>query len=228
MPEREGSQHPDAPAALLFDLDGTLAETSHTWRQAEDALFAAIGHAWSDEVQRHYMGMNASDLASTVHRLLKPDLPIEECRRIMRESLIGAYRDASPPEIPGAVALVRRLQGRTPMAVASGSPLEGIEVAPKHLGIRACFDAVLSTESVPRGKPHPDGFLAAAGLLDVPPERCMVFEDSQVGAEAARAAGMRCMVRPRSPEYSSAIAPIATRIVRSWDEVTVADIFGEA
>ncbi len=204
--------------AYIFDLDGTLADTLPLWRAAEDALFAACGTSWEEAVQRQCLGMNANDLATRVHELLKPPVEVERCRTIMRQTLIDSYRAASDiAEIPGAVAMVRRLHGTLPLAVASGSPREGIEAAIAFLAISDCFDLVISSETVSRGKPYPDVFLAAASQLGVEPECCCVLEDSLVGTRAAIAAGMRCITRPRIDHEE--IAALGARVVHSWDEV---------
>jgi HAD superfamily hydrolase (TIGR01509 family) len=211
------------PGALIFDLDGTLADTQPVWRSAEAAFFRSIGQEWAPDVQRHYMGMNASDLAATVHAMYRPGRDVETCQQTMRDELIRAYRVEKVRAIPGARALVERLHGRVPMAVASGSPLSGIETAVAQLGIGPCLDHLISSEGLGRGKPAPDVFLAAAAALAVNPRSCLVFEDSHVGVEAATAAGMTCIVRPGLHAYG--IENKASRVVASWDEVSVRDVF---
>jgi HAD superfamily hydrolase (TIGR01509 family) len=92
------------------------------------------------------------------------------------------------------VALVREYRGRIPMAVASGGHRDLVERTLRELGIEGFFDAVVTSEDYVRGKPAPDPFLKAADLLRVAPERCLVFEDTATGEEAARAAGMACVL----------------------------------
>ena len=204
--------------AFIFDLDGTLAQTSAVWHKAETALFAALSEPWREDIYPHYVGMNADDVAATVHHFLQPGIPLAECQELMRVSLSEAYRDGEIEAVPGAVQLVRRLHGSAPMAVASGSPLSGIETVVRKLGVAGYFERLLSSESVSRGKPHPDVFLRAAELLGADPRRCIVFEDSPAGLESACSAGMRAIVRPSHhpvSEFSGAAA-----VVESWDDVT--------
>jgi len=213
-----------AVEALIFDMDSTLADTSGVWRAAEERLLTGLGQAWSRELQRQYAGMNALDVAATVHRIVRPPMPVATCQRIMRDGLVEAYRAATAPEVPGASAMVTRLAGRVPMAVASGSPMEGIEIALRQIGLAGRFDLLLTSETVRRGKPHPDVFLAAAERLGVRAAGCVVFEDSQHGARAAESAGMRCIVRPSgSPDE---LAGLPCRVVASWDDVAAEDVFG--
>jgi HAD superfamily hydrolase (TIGR01509 family) len=184
--------------AYIFDMDDLPIRSTAIWRKAEDALFAAIGQTWTPEVAIQYKGMNALDVAATVRRIYHTALPLAECQTIMRDSLLASF--SAPIEaMPGAVQLVRALLGKRPIAVASGSPLAGIRTALQQLQILDCFDQVITSESVPRGKPHPDVFLAAARALGAPPDRCLVFEDSLIGVKAAVAAGMAVACVPSGP-----------------------------
>ena len=134
----------------------------------------------------------------------------------MRTRLIEEFR-RGVVEMPGAVGLVQRLVGKYPLALASGSPMEAINMSLQTLGIQRCFDQVISSESVARGKPNPDVFLRAAELLQVPPANCVVFEDSLVGVTAARAAGMQCYAVPSG--HLTEITALATRVFASLAEV---------
>jgi beta-phosphoglucomutase-like phosphatase (HAD superfamily) len=213
---------PGPGGGLLFDLDSTLAQTTAIWNRAEERMLAAAGASWSAELAVQYKGMNARDLASVVHRVLKLKMPLPELQERMRSELLAAYAALPVQPVPGAPELVRRLCGLAPIAVASGSPLEGIRRAVEALDLCEVVEACVSSESVPRGKPHPDVFLVAAETLGATPARCVVFEDSVVGAQAARAAGMRCIVCPSFEAHE--FARLASRLVRSWDEVSREDV----
>jgi HAD superfamily hydrolase (TIGR01509 family) len=208
--------------AFIFDMDDTIARTGPIWRQAELALLDAIGGKWSPELASHYKGMNALDVASTAHRLLKPSLTIEACQRIMRDALIGEFRKHPIEAMPAAVECVRRMRKLGKMALASGSPLAGIHEVLNQLHLFDQFDVIVSSESVAHGKPHPDVFLAAAEQLEVGPSDCLVFEDSVVGAQAAFAAGMRCFVVSTfsPPEAFNGLCELH----RSWADVTDAHV----
>ena len=209
--------------AFLFDLDDTLAATAPIWRDAEEHLLQSLDAPWSLELAARYKGMNALDLATAVHRELRPTVSRAECQRIMRSRLLANFGRGPINAIDGAIDLVHRCRDvGAAMAVASGSPLEAIELALDTLRIRDCFALVLSSEQVARGKPHPDVYLATAEQLKVQPENCLVFEDSLVGAQSAGAAGMHCAVRPSLA--NDAIAEVATRMVGDWNEVTVEDL----
>ena len=203
---------------ILFDMDELLVDSRHIWRAAEDRMLAAMGHKWTADLARRYKGMSVLNVAATAWQVLKPAESVEHFQRFLRSALIEEFAVADIPPMLGAVDLVRRLQGLAPMAVASGSPLEGIERAMQRLGIRDCFQAVISSESVPRGKPAPDVFLKAAECLGVAPACCLVFEDSLHGVRAGIAAGMKVFAVPTvAPDE---IARLATGTFRSLAEVT--------
>src|SRR5882724_2443644 len=94
---REGSV---TPAAIIFDMDGTLAATISLWRQAEFHLLDLIGQKWSPELARHYNGMNSRDVAATIHRLTKTSLSLELCQETMRAELFKAFESAPPEPMP--------------------------------------------------------------------------------------------------------------------------------
>jgi len=119
----------------------------------------------------------------------------------------AAYR-RKLPLMPGAVECVRRLAMRRPLAVASSSNRSLIELALESAGIRDAFHTVVSAEEVPRGKPAPDVYLRAAGLLGIAPGRCAAVEDSENGLRSAHAAGMRVIAIP-NPDFPPAPKALA-------------------
>ncbi|MEX0744613.1 MAG: HAD family phosphatase [Phycisphaeraceae bacterium] len=203
-----------SPVGLIFDMDDTLAATTAVWRQAERRLFASVGQTFDEDLARKYKGMNALDLAAVVHRELQLDEDLPALQQRMRSYLIEAFAAVAIEPMPGSVELVRRVARLGPSAVASGSPQQAIDVVLDRLGLADAFDITLSSEAVPRGKPAPDVFLAAADRLGIAPACCVVFEDSLVGVQAARAAGMACFVVPSLPD--PAIAGVASQVLASW------------
>src|SRR5262249_12261797 len=98
--------------------------------------------------------------------------------------------DAHGPAIERVVAIVRRERGARRLAVASGNGTELVRATLRGAGIEGRFGVVVGADQVTRGKAVPDVFLHAAGRLGVPAERCVVYEDGELGIQAARAAGM--------------------------------------
>ncbi len=201
--------------AYIFDMDDTLVASAALWKSAEQDLLEALGLRWDPELARSYKGMNALDVAATIHAHVHPKWNRQTCQQVLRNALIERFEAACIEPIPGAMELVRRLHGHGPLAVASGSPLCVIEQVTHRLGIRSLFAVLVSSESVARGKPHPDIFLAAAQQLGAAPAHCLVFEDSLVGVQAARAAGMRVLCVP-SCTNANEIVPHADAVLSSW------------
>jgi HAD superfamily hydrolase (TIGR01509 family) len=135
--------------------------------------------------------------------------------------MLERYGEA-PPLIPGAVDAVRRCAERWPLAVASSSNPELIQVVLDRAGIRALFRAVVSSQEVPRGKPAPDVYLEAARRLGVEPTRCAAIEDSHNGLRSAKAAGMRVIAVPNThfPPDDEALA-LADVTIASIDHLQV-------
>lgn len=181
---------------LIFDLDGTLADTAVVGRAALNATIAAFGirpcaaamaadgSAFAERVRR----MRAQgDLDDTV-----TDAELfAECER----QLIGRVGEVRP--VVPVVSILRAAVGRVPVALATGSTAGVAAAVLGAVGLGDVFDAIVTRDDVARGKPAPDTFLRAAALLGLEPGRCLVYEDSFIGLEAARAAGMSAVdVRP--------------------------------
>jgi HAD superfamily hydrolase (TIGR01509 family) len=206
--------------AIIFDMDDTLIRST-AWRAAEERLYRHLERTYDPAVAARYRGLNVNGVARVLHEHLQPALPAEACARLLRGYLLEAFAGPLQP-MPGADALLRRLHGRVPLAVASGSPPDGIALALASQGWLPFFTTVFSSEGVARGKPDPDVFLATADALGVPPATAVVIEDSLVGVEAALRAGMTCFVVPSLPDPE--IAAAAHRAFDTLDAITLEDL----
>ena len=210
------------PRALIFDMDETLVASGSVWQRAERQLSARLGQEYDPVLAQRYKGMNALDVGSAIHAQLQPaEYSAPECGRLLRELLCAEFRGALTA-MPGADMLLRRVTGHYPLAIASGSPLEAIRLVLARFQWTDFFALLVSSESVARGKPAPDVFLAAAQGLGCPAETCLVFEDSLHGVRAARAAGMHCFVVPSSADATIRLE--ANRCFASLAEITPDDI----
>jgi HAD superfamily hydrolase (TIGR01509 family) len=187
------------PAAIVFDLDGVLVDSEQVWDEIRQAVVAERGGRWRDEATRAMQGMSTPEWAAYLAGPLGADGTPEELARVVTAAMADRYR-AAVPLLPGAVDAVTALAARWPLAVASSSPPELIRAVLDSAGIAGRFRAVVSSEEVPRGKPAPDVYLAAAGRLGVEPVRCVAIEDSANGLRSAAAAGMTVVAVP-NPHY---------------------------
>ena len=126
------------------------------------------------------------------------------------------------PLIPGAVDAVRRIAARWPVAIASSSNPELIEVVVRSAGLGDVFGITVSSQEVPRGKPAPDVYLEAARRLGVDAARCGAVEDSHNGIRSAKAAGMFVVAvpNPHFPPDDEAMAA-ADAVIASISELQV-------
>lgn len=173
---------------LVFDCDGTLAHTMplhwEAWRKV------ALRHGVHFTEERFYAlgGVPSRHILAMLKE--EQGLPIDPLAvaREKEQAYLENLHQVGP--IEEVVEVARAHHGRLPMAVASGGTRTVIEMVLSRVGIRELFQAVVTSEDVARQKPAPDIFLEAARRLGVAPELCRGYEDTDLGMEAIRAAGM--------------------------------------
>ena len=209
------------PAAVVFDLDGVLIESEQVWDAAREKLARERGATWDERATTDMMGMSSKEWSSYMHeRLGVPITPAEINDDVVRR-VAAAYQDHLPI-LPHAIETVQELARRWRLGVASSSNRPIIELVLDRMGVRNCFDAVVSSEEVERGKPAPDVYIAAARQLGVEPGDCVAVEDSTNGIKAAVAAGMRTIAVPnRELPPADDVLKSAAVVVSSLAEVTV-------
>jgi HAD superfamily hydrolase (TIGR01509 family) len=196
--------------AVAFDLDGVLLDSEQVWEEARRQLVTERGGSWHDGAQREMMGMSPPEWSRYVHEELGVDLPPERISAEVVRRLEDLYREHLPL-LPGAPEAVERLGKRWPLAIASSSNRELIDLVLELAGLARWFVATVSSEEVDRGKPAPDAYLEAARRLGVPPSRCAAVEDSHNGILSAATAGMRVIAIPNQdfPPGEDALAKAA-------------------
>jgi len=154
------------------------------------------------------------------------DTPAEIARlaRKKEKQYRQLIRNEQIAPLPGVLTWLQQLkQAGIPCVVASSTDRENIDCALESLGIGEYFSEITSGDEVVHGKPAPDVFLLAAKKIQIPPTRCVVFEDAHVGIAAAHAAGMRVVaVTTTHPADSLTSADL---VVSQLDELTVNDVF---
>lgn len=188
-------QQPHLPAAVLWDMDGTLVDTEPYWIAEEEALVAAAGGTWSHEDALELVG---NDLLVSARIILDRSPVTGTPEEVVHTLLagVGTRMRARLPWRPGAEELLTEL-GRlgVPSALVTMSWTELAEVFVAHLP-PGTFTVVVTGDQVTRGKPHPEPYLEAARRLGLDPARCVAIEDSPTGARAATAAGVPTVVVP--------------------------------
>jgi HAD superfamily hydrolase (TIGR01509 family) len=175
------------PAAVLWDMDGTLVDTEPYWFAAESELVSSFGGTWTLEDGMQLVG-NGLWHSATVLRRSGVDLPEGEIIDRLTERVL-AQAKAAVPWRAGALELVLALrEAGVPTALVTMSMRALAEHIAQAVG-RPLFDVIVTGEDVLEPKPHPEPYLLAARLLDVDAKDCVAIEDSVPGLASATAAG---------------------------------------
>jgi HAD superfamily hydrolase (TIGR01509 family) len=190
---------PGPEPAVVFDCDGVLLDSEAAWTRAETRLFARYGKAYGAEEKRLLIGGSLPETGRAIEGLLdrrrSANALITELVALAAEEFAGRL-----DPMPGALDLIAELRGRRPLAVASNSHRQLVELALGGSGIGDAFDTVVASDEVPRPKPAPDLYLEACRRLGASPESTVAVEDSPRGAAAARAAGLFVIGIPYLPD----------------------------
>lgn len=207
--------------AVIFDLDGTLIDAFDGHAESYDLALKDLGHKplGPGEFARYY-GQTGLEIS---RQLLKKPFVDGEVEKLtarkhkLYENMGGGHIRA----LPGAIELIGALMNRKiPMAIASSAVRGAIDIAIKKLGIADKIKFVVSADDITHSKPHPEIFLLAAKKLNVPPENCVVFEDSIHGVLAAKAAGIRCVAVATGPTPRSELEKLKPyRVINSMKEL---------
>ncbi|HEY1609805.1 MAG TPA: HAD family phosphatase [Paraburkholderia sp.] len=205
--------------AVLFDCDGVLVDSELITHQVLSQMLGELG--WSitpADAMRLFVGKAVKDEAALIEANTGFAITSEWLSGFRARRNAALERDLV--EIPGACVAVRAVHrafaGR--IAVASGADRVKVEMQLKKVGVFDCFAGrVYSGHEMPRSKPHPDVYLAAAAGIGVEPARCAVVEDTVTGALAGLAAGATVFgYSPDEPGHSSA---------RALHDIGVAHVF---
>jgi HAD superfamily hydrolase (TIGR01509 family) len=176
--------------AVLFDLDGVIIPTEEIKGQVHAQTVASFGGSVSPSLYVDYIGRSHEDVRQAFITAARVEIDPEAYTRKFRQ-IYHALLEADLGFSPGADKLLNALAQRGyRLALVSSSSASSISLILAKLGIAGFFDAVITAEDVSRKKPAPDAYLAALKQLSISPPQAIVFEDSQVGIQAAAAAGV--------------------------------------
>jgi HAD superfamily hydrolase (TIGR01509 family) len=181
--------------AVIFDMDGVIVDSEQVWDDVRENYTHDVGGRYTASATRDMMGMSSLEWSRYMAEVLGVPGTPDEINAAVVALMLERYGE-SPPLISGAVDAVRRIAAHWPLAIASSSNPELIEVVLRSAGLEHAFPVIVSSQEVARGKPAPDVYLEAARRLDVAPARCAAVEDSHNGIRAAKAAGMRVLAVP--------------------------------
>jgi beta-phosphoglucomutase family hydrolase len=179
--------------AVIFDMDGVLADTGSIHYQSWVKIAKEIGKKFSKEFFKSTFGRQSIPI---IRNLVGTDVD-EDLVRKWADLKEKYYREMVRNNIvplPGVLRLLKELNElKFKLAVGSSGPPENVDLLLNSLEIAHYFDIVITASDVKNGKPAPDVFLIASKKLKITPSNCIVIEDAPVGIEAAKNAGMKCI-----------------------------------
>ncbi len=187
--------------ALIFDCDGSLVDSMPAHFAAWQATLGPLGIQLTEERFYGLAGTPTDRIAAILVREHQVEADPREVSTQKETHYLNSLHLLRP--IEPVVEIVRQSLGRKRLAVASGGFRRVVARQLEHVGLGDAFEVLVTAEDTPRHKPEPDVFLEAARRLGVPPAECCVYEDADLGVEAARRAGMACVDIRLSPFFIS-------------------------
>ncbi|MFQ3576473.1 MAG: HAD-IA family hydrolase [Cytophagales bacterium] len=174
--------------AIIFDLDGTLADTMPTHLKACKVVFGKMGYDFPED---YFYAMAGVPTEVTFKDYLTKINLNHDAHQLAIEKE-NTFLELLPEvkALDKVAEIARSNKGIVPMAVGSGGTKEVVEKTLKNIGFENFFDTIVTFEDVKNPKPHPDTFLLCAEKLNIEPADCVVYEDADLGIEAAKRAGM--------------------------------------
>jgi HAD superfamily hydrolase (TIGR01509 family) len=191
--------------AYLFDCDGTVADSMPLHYIAWTKALAEWNCPFDEDLFYAWGGKPPIEIISTLNKMHGLNMPAA----IAAEHKENFYFELLPAlkPVPEVVEIIHADQGLLPFAVVSGSTRESIVKSLTTLNLLDRFDLLVGAEDYARSKPAPDAYLIAAQRLGITPTDCLVFEDTDIGIQAATAAGMASVRVPSPLERRNGTAP---------------------
>ena len=237
--------------AIIFDCDGVIVDSEPLHLKAFQMTLATEGISLTkEEYDKTYLAMDDKGCFETVLSTYHRPTDKASIKRLIHQKM-ALYRTFSEQELPiypGVSDLVKQLEGKVYLAIASGAFRGEIKFAMDKAGIRSAFPVIVSAQDVKHGKPNPEAFLTALAKLNelyypapaiqqgstcptrpvlpprgVTPVECVVIEDSVHGVMAARSAGMKSVAVTHSYPRET-LLPFSDYIVDSLNELTLNDL----
>lgn len=207
------------PGAVIFDMDGVVLDSEPVYRLCWQRAAAELGYPISDALYTRVLGHTDGDAEQILITEFGRSFPRAEFHTRWTRYFEQQLEAGPIPRKKGVVELLDFLDQRPIRKALATSTAR--DKAIRSLGeLRRRFEVMVTGDEIERGKPAPDIFLAAAERTGLPPDRCLVLEDSEAGVRAAHAAGMPVLLVPDLREPHQDVLRLVSGVCRSLDEVT--------
>lgn len=176
--------------AFLYDCDGTLADNMAAHKETYIKAALQKGHNITGDIVDELAGWPVIDVVREINKRFKTDFEPAEFKQLKYELFLNEYIDLTQP-IEFVTEHLKAHAGKVKIGVVSGSGREAVERTLQVIGVKHLVEVMVCAGETERGKPYPDPFLAAAKMLNVAPQHCLVFEDGDAGVQSAQRAGMK-------------------------------------
>lgn len=214
------------PACAVFDCDGVLLDSETLWCEIQAEMFKHYRVPLTPELEASLVGISADDLATRLADLTPLAADFDGSPEAFRDSVYTTIAtaefdiiDRGVTAIEGALAVVKLLSAKIPVAVASNSGSALLTKKLTHFGYTPYLSTWVSSHDVRSGKPAPDIYREAVRRLGFTPEQALTMEDSVVGLAAATGAGTRCLVYQSEPDAATP-APLLTAGIGRFNSFT--------
>lgn len=177
--------------ALLFDFDGTVADTMGAHLRAWNEGLSIYNLTLSREQHLAWAGRPTRMIVQMLNEMHKIEIPMEEFLKAKEVHYFSSIPHVK--EVVSVVEIIKHYHGVLPMAVVTGSRRKPVETTLEQLGLAKYFNELICAEDYVHGKPAPDCFLLGAERLGVESKECLAFEDADLGIRSALSAGMACL-----------------------------------
>jgi HAD superfamily hydrolase (TIGR01509 family) len=208
------------PAAVLWDMDGTIIDSEPYWLASESAFAAAHDSHWGHDEGLGVIGMSLYESSKLLKERVGSSLEPQQIIDQITDDVLSQLERAILWR-PGARELLQLLkENNVKTALVTGSMHRMAQKVSEQIGFDA-FDTIVAGDDVVKGKPHPESYLRAAQILGVDPTNCVAFEDSHTGLSSAEAAGTKAVGIPHIVEIPKADGRI---LWRTLEGVSMADL----
>ena len=202
--------------AVIFDMDGVIFDSERLVIECWEVIAAKHNIPDIVEICMRVQGNNREETGKRFREKYGSDFPYEAYKKEVTALFRERYGEGRLPLKPGVVKILEELKrNNIPLALASSTRSDIVKLEMEEANLLPYFDAVLGGDMVPRSKPEPDIFLAAAAALQVEPKCCYVLEDSHNGIRAAYRAGMHPIMVPDMQKPTEEIRGIAEAVVEN-------------